>query len=493
MALVVSSRLPSGPGRLQIFVGDFDVTTARPLHFTLDGARADPVVLRPLSSVRGPAHGIAAGSAVLRSFTGVFEFRGLDVARRVRVGVTAGNDARSLDLVTLPARVPTANEGGFDILLASCFHKAESNAGAVLAAVRTLLSAIRAKPSGLRTPDCALFMGDQVYLDLPTLQEFPNDPSWLANKFEADYRVNWEHGLEPLMRLAPWACVPDDHEYWNNAPHPSTQNANTWSAAGRRNWRDAAGLCYEAFAKPFNGRGTDSVDDPLIVDVHPISLFIADGRSRRDEGLGHTLTPNCRRELAGWIDRLNREGKVGLFVSGQSLLHPAASQVGGKLADWELPNYRDYTALLRLFGSAKNRLLLLTGDVHWGRVSSAYEAVSGAERLQEVIVSPLSLVTTVGMDQWKWLKGVFRPSELWPRHSSADTPPARLTFGSPQTYRCQVGQSTEVKPAQIKGDQLGLLSFDWTNARLRASVRYFSVHPTLNRTVTVPLFDIPAV
>jgi hypothetical protein len=50
-----------------------------------------------------------------------------------------------------------------------------------------------------------------------------------------------------------------------------------------------------------------------------------------------------------------------------------------------------------------------------------------------------------------------------------------------------------VKPAQVRGDQLGLLSFDWTNARLRATIRYFPVHASLNRAVTVPLFDIPAV
>jgi hypothetical protein len=345
----------------------------------------------------------------------------------------------------------------------------------------------------MRAPDCSLFMGDQVYLDLPTLKEFPNDAKWLAGKFEADYRASFETGLEPLLRLAPSACVPDDHEYWNNAPHASTQNANTWNEGGRETWKAAAALCYEAFAKPFNDRGTDSIDDPLVLDVHPISLFIADGRSKRDESLAHTLTPACRGKLAEWIDRLNREGKVGVFVSGQSLLHPAASQVGGKLADWELPNYRDYSALLALLGSAKNRLLLLTGDVHWGRVSSAYDVVSGAERLQEVIVSPLSLVTTVGVDQWRWFKGLFGKSDPWPRHNAGDAPPERLTFGSPRTYRCTVGQSADVKPAQIKGDQLGLLSFDWTNARLRAAVRYFPVHDTLSRAVTVPLFDIPAV
>jgi hypothetical protein len=493
MALVVSSRLPSGPGRVQVFVGDFDVNAARPVHFTLDGAPAQPTVLRPLSSVRGPAHGAPQGSAGLRCFTGVYEFRDLPRSKRVRVGIQAGGESKLLDLTTLPDAVPSAGKGGFDILLASCFCTAESNPGSIAAAVRNLLSAIRAKPSGLRAPDCSLLMGDQVYLDLPTLKDFANDPSFLATKFEADYRANWQSGLAPLMQLAPWAAVPDDHEYWNNAPHPSTQNANTWTEGGRKNWRDAAALCYAAFAQPFNGRNTDSVDDPLVLDVHPISIFIADGRSKRDPGLAYTLTPSCRGKLREWIERLNAERKVGLFVSGQSLLQEPASQLGGKLADWELPNYRDYALILSELARAKNRMILLTGDVHWGRVAGAYDAVTGAERWQEVIVSPLALVTTVGVDQWSRFKGLFRPSDAWPRHGSGGTPPGRLTVGAAQAYRCTVGQSTEVRPAQVKGDQLGLLSFDWTNARLRATVRYFPVHASLSRPVTVPLFDIPAV
>lgn len=493
MALVVSSRLPTGPGRVQVFVGDFGATEARGIEFTLQGAAASPEVLRPLTSVRGAANGLAANSRTPRCFTGVYEFRGLPAGSRVRVGVRVGGEQRLLDVATLPAQVPAASQGGFDILLASCFYKPESSAGAIAAAVRNVSSALRAKPTGLRAPDCALFMGDQVYLDLPTLKDFDDDPLFLGHKFEADYRANWESGLEPLFRLAPWACVPDDHEYWNNAPHASTQNGNTWTEQGRRNWYDAARVCWDAFAKPFNERGTDSIDDPLVVDVHPISIFIADGRSGRDPGRAHTLTPSCRQALAAWVDRLNAEGKVGLFVSGQSLLRDAASQAGGKLADWELPNYRDYAAILAELGRAKHRLLLLTGDVHWGRVASAHDAVTGSERLQEVIVSPLSLVTTVGVDQWKWLKGLFRPSEVWPRHGQGDPPPPRLAFGAPRTYRFMLGQTTDVRPAQVKGDQLALLSFDWTHARLRATVRYFPVHGTLSRPVTVPLFDTPAV
>lgn len=496
MTLVVSSRLPSGPGSLQVFVGDFGVGVARPLSFTLDGAPAEPFVLRPLSSVRGPGEGVPSGSSAPRAFTGVYEFRGLPSGRRFRVGVTAGSarnaEQYAIDCATLPERIPDAPSGGFDVLLCSCFYRNEHSAGATAAAIRSVLSSLRPKRSGLRRPDCAIFMGDQVYLDLPTLADFPDRTDWLARKFEDDYRINWHSSLAPLLSLAPWACVPDDHEYWNNFPHPSIQNGNTVAPAGRQRWKRAASVAYEAFAKPFNAQGTDTVDEPLVVTVHPLSFFLADGRSGRDENRRFTLTPACRQRLRAWVDELNATNRVGVFVSGQSLVQAPVAPLQGKLADWEMPNYADYPGLIAELVRAQNRLLLLTGDVHWGRVVSITDAVTGAERLQEVIVSPSSLVSTVLVDQWKLAQGRSRGNP-WPRHGGAGAPPTRLLSGTGPgaSLRCRTGQRTDAAPARVKGDQIGLLSFDWTHSRLRATVSYFPIHAdsTATRPVRVPLFD----
>jgi hypothetical protein len=479
-----------------VFVADFDVNGARPLAFNLNGAPAAPLALRPLSSARGPNQAMPANSPALRAFTGVYEFRNLDPATRYRVSVSAGLpgalEHSAIDVVTLPSSIPTAAAGGFDVLLASCFYRDEHSAGALAAAIRNLLGSLRAKPSGLRAPDCALFMGDQVYLDLPTLRDFADDSAFLAKKFEDDYRINWHSSLSPLLSLAPSACLPDDHEYWNNAPHASFQNGNTLSVPGRKRWRDAASAAYEAFAKPFNGSGFDSINDPLVITVHPLSFFLADGRSARDENRAFTITPACRAKLRGWVDELNANNRVGVFVTGQSLVQAPVASLEGKVADWEMPNYADYPAIMAELTRAKQRLLLLTGDVHWGRVASITDSVSGAERLQEVIVSPASLVTTVVSDQWQLFKGWFN-NNPWPRHGAAATPPTRLLSGTGPSanLRCRTAQNSDSRPAMVKGDQLGLLSFDWTQARLRASITYFPIHAnsSLAKAIVVPLFN----
>jgi len=499
MSAVLYTRVPTSPGRLQIFVGDFNATEPRPVRFTLDGAPAQPIALRALASVRGERHGVAPGARTPRAFVGTYELRNLTPGRRYRIGVQlAGESPRALEHRVLPTRVPSDAEGGFDVLLSSCFHRAENDAGALTRAVRQLVASVRPKRGGGRGPDMSLLMGDQVYLDLPTLQDFPDRLAWLAAKFEDDYRQNWESALADVLGAAPFACVPDDHEYWNNAPHASPINGNTQSAQGRRTWMEAATLSYQAFAQPCaaaaDGSACDATDHPVIIDVHPLSFFLADARTKRNPERAFAFTPECRARLHGWIDGLERNGRVGVFVCGQSLLRAAADEGRGTLLDWELANYRDYRDVLAELGRARQRLLLLTGDVHWGRVTTAVNRFSGEPRLQEVVVSPLSLATSVGLDQtklaWSWISGLGGPKNQWPRHSDAERPPDELRLGA-TTLRCQVASRADGRPALITGNQLGLLSFDWTRARLRATVTYFPGHPTITAPVRVPLFELP--
>jgi len=501
---VVYSRAPTGPRRLQIFVGDFGARAARPIAFTLDGRAVAPTALRPLSSVRGPQHGAQPNAP--RAFVGVYEFRDLEPGRLYRVGVRVGDQERRLDSRVLPDRVAPDADGGFDVMLSSCFYRDESSSGQLSRALRQLVASVRPKRGGGRSPDLALLMGDQVYLDLPTLKNFPDELPWLAARFEENYRQNWEGSLAELLGTAPSACLPDDHEYWNNAPHASPQIGNSHSAGGRRRWLEAARASYEAFAKPHvdpalalagaaNGAAAngDAVEQPLVIDVHPLSFFLADGRSRRDEGRAYAFTPACRAALRAWVDRLNATGRVGVFVSGQSLVHDPASRVGGSLADWEMPNYGDYAQVLGELGRAQRRMLWLTGDVHWGRVCTL-ENRSGEPRVQEVVVSPLSLVSTVGVDTikegWGWLRGIFGRDDPWPRHSKASNPPGELRLGNSvdARHRARVATRADGKPAQLIGNQLGLLSFDWTRGQLRASVTYFPVHEKITAPVRVPLF-----
>ena len=109
--------------------------------------------------------------------------------------------------------------------------------------VRKLLPRIVRGPTA---PDLCLFMGDQVYLDLPTIQAFDEDPKWLAKKFEQDYVRNWfSRGFTEGLGLGPLAFIPDDHEYWNNFPHVSPFIQNSWSEGrtGQLAPRSAGLLC----------------------------------------------------------------------------------------------------------------------------------------------------------------------------------------------------------------------------------------------------------
>jgi hypothetical protein len=103
-------------------------------------------------------------------------------------------------------------------------------------------------------------------------------------------------------------------------------------------------------------------------------------------------------------------------------------------------------------------------------------------------------VTTVGADPaklaWNWVKGVFGKENPWPRHSEAESPPAELRLGSSPNarHRAAIDRRADGKPAQIIGNQLGLLSFDWTRGQLRCAITYFPVHEKITAPVRVPLF-----
>ena len=81
----------------------------------------------------------------------------------------------------------------------------------------------------------------------------------------------------------------------------------------------------------------------------------------------------------------------------------------------------------------------------------------------EVISSPTSLVSSVGVDQAKRLfgviKSIFGPSDPFPRHSDAAAPPSR--FGSNQQYAPQVLTRTGTRdtPTTMRGDQAFMLRF----------------------------------
>lgn len=268
MSLVLYPRA-SPCDRLTIWAGAFQkIQVPGGLTWQLNGIDTTPSVVRPMSSVRPTP---VVDPNVSRVFSGVYEFVGLKSDTVYEVSLTTDEDHTSTKIRTLPEHIPSSVGDSFNLLLVSCFHQAEDRGGMA----GTIVSQLKASSK----PHLTLLMGDQVYLDLPTLRNFDDDVAWLADKFERDYAQNWEKppGYAQVLSAAPSASLPDDHEYWNNFPHVSPIIQNSWTKEGRARWKQAADMMYEGFQSWSVGLG-----DPYVLNIEPLSFFLADGRSRRD-------------------------------------------------------------------------------------------------------------------------------------------------------------------------------------------------------------------
>src|SRR5215216_1129678 len=188
MDIILYPRAAAGD-RLRVWVGAFQTTLAPALSWFLDEAAAAPIPLREISSVR-PDEMLPKGVSpdqVKRAFIGVYEFTGLQPDTLHTVRVNGGGKTATLETRTMPDAVPDGFNGQYNVLLVSCFHQAEDRGG--------LGGIIASQLKSTFKPHLTLLMGDQVYLDLPTLKDFPDDLAWLADKFETDYTLNWRGPL----------------------------------------------------------------------------------------------------------------------------------------------------------------------------------------------------------------------------------------------------------------------------------------------------------
>ncbi|MEM9555332.1 MAG: hypothetical protein AAGC60_13835 [Acidobacteriota bacterium] len=460
------------PGHLRVWAGSFG-SAPTPPRWSLDGRAVAPTALHAGGDGLQPTHDHGA-----RSFTGVFELGpgdGVRAGHLHRLQLEVSGRTAALELEALPASIPESD--ALRVLLVSCYHQAEDPAGAVGDAVSRIPEAQR--------PHLSLLMGDQVYLDLPTIADFPSDEANLARRFERDYSLNWSgtDGYARLLAAAPSLASPDDHEYWNNFPHASPIIQNSWTSDGRTSWKNAADALFDAYqlARPA-ARG-----DELVLDIEPLSILMLDQRSQRNDEPRTTLADGVLDRVEAWVDRLLADRLYGAVVTGQSLLDEPMSELQGNIADFTLANYGDYAALLgqldRL-AAAGRPVLLLTGDVHWGRVTQIREG--GRVRFYEVISSPSSLVTTVGSDQLSGLgEGVRRlfgrEPDPWWRHADPEDPPqrpARHVLGPRTWCRCLHKQ---------KGNQVAMLGLRRRGGGLEMTVTYYPITDYPNRRTDPPV------
>lgn len=490
MALALVNHVADDPQTLRIWAGIAYRESVATLQWKLNGNTVQPHILRQLEKWQ-----IADGTPFQ---SGVFEFGRLLADTQYAVELTIGKETITRVFKTLPAGVPSNGSDSFNLLLLSCFHGAQDAGGTAGRVLSTR------KPR----PDLCIFAGDQVYLDLPTLRNFQDDADWLQQKFLQDYLANWfgtaqttpsahdiPAGFPHMLSLAPIATIPDDHEYWNNAPFSSPFIQNSWTASGRKTWSDAAERGFALFQ---NGTA-HPLGTPRHLRMDPLSILILDTRSQRNRGKGDQPDSSTMRVASGdllgqagrlalqqWADELIAYAKdaaprYGVLVTGQSLFAEAAGELRGNIADFEFPDYpADYRFLMEQIERVSHAglpVLCLTGDVHWGRILRA-DGPSGTAPVYEVISSPTSLVESVGADQVAaalgGIKAWFGKPDPWPRHHQTATPPER--FGVRGTYAPNLLHAASERRTAMRGNMALMLRFKRIGPALDIEVDYIPLH-----------------
>jgi hypothetical protein len=310
---------------------------------------------------------------------------------------------------TLPSALPVASERWpLTVMLGSCFCRLKDEQGD---AGRRYVQI----PGG-RRPDLNILCGDQVYLDSPWPRFLaPIRRDTLTRTLLDNYWKTWSHegGFQEILRQGPNWFLGDDHEFWNNAPNRSFP-FNSLMPGPRAYWLQLARTLYQAFQSPTS---------TARISVPPLSFFFADTRINREPGRTRFMAPADLAALGAWIDGLQAPG---VLVIGQ----PVFAEPGTfkeRLGDLGLPDYEQYADLVEVLFRARHSVVVLTGDVHFGRVSRC-SLPSGGE-LIEVISSPLALVDKGAGEKWHPAPDRFPAADL------GVTPVPIETHGQPQEWR----------------------------------------------------------
>jgi hypothetical protein len=110
-----------------------------------------------------------------------------------------------------------------------------------------------------------------------------------------------------------------------------------------------------------------------------LSFCVADLRSKRSKE--HFVDPASFSQIITWIDNLV---SPGVLVIPQPLI---AGQ--GNKNDANLPDWQQYSELLNHIQNGNHDIVVLTGDVHYGRIAKVFVGNSN-NKLVEVITSPIS-------------------------------------------------------------------------------------------------------
>ena len=309
-------------------------------------------------------------------------FKGLRPARsyrayfeRWRADAQDWEILRSASIRTLPERLPLYKSRAkpFTIALGSCYWP-DQDGGRVGTVYRGLYEHPRDPHD---SPDLTFLTGDQVYLDVG-FDLRSGVPREVRRRIAQDYARHWQ-GLSDVLTRGATYMLPDDHEWYNGFPDPDPKNPYLWALQDpkvRKAWEETA------------RQGIENVQQCPVVEVMEftgdLSICFADLRSFRKPKLGGIMQTKDLNRVIDWAKKLEAPG---VLVSPQPLI-VTTNPHEANLLDYT----RDYCRLLAALGSTGHDIVVMSGDVHYGRVVNVKLGTKGAT-LYEVVSSPLSNLT----------------------------------------------------------------------------------------------------
>lgn len=367
-----------------------------------------------------------------------------------------GAAARPLHWRTLPAgtELGQSDESSFTILLASCFYRPNDAEGAYGGALADLCKSNQVS--------FKLLVGDQVYQDWPTT--LPPPPPMQA--FTDRYESYWaDDAYRAALALTPNLFVCDDHEFWNDYPERQWHLLNTWTLAQRQAAGTAGRATLDYYQRSANPGGAAF----FVLSLPGLSMFVADTRSLREPmdtlPTPQFFNPAQWQAFEAWITALDRPGVI---VLGQPLF-----QSLGDFRDHSLANFVSaYRRLLQsidacLRGTQQrppHDLLVLTGDIHWGRY--AFTGPLGGATLHEMVSSPAANISS----------GPFVGS----KHKNLA--PARMPVTDLASVATWGISTIETDAFPSNDNNVALLRFSaGTNRRTRCEASWWSLRPVDQR------------
>jgi hypothetical protein len=288
------------------------------------------------------------------------EHQGLDQWQLLRSGTFS----------TLPAALPTNKNKAFTVALSSCFYE-HRDCGQAARAFKALYE----RGDESVKPDIKFMVGDQVYLDigLDSLSPLTNE---VRQRVAEDYAKHWQALGSILARGGAW-MLPDDHEFWNDYPFYDSLLPTLFM------------LKIKTIRNAWKGASRDgvlNVQQSSKVDTFEIggdlSFCVADLRSYRSKT--QFIDKQGFDKLVGWAEGLN---KPGVLVIPQVLLAEK-----NKLERNLLSFKKQYSQLIIAMASSGHDIVVMSGDVHFGRIAQVKMGAHGG-RLIEVVSSPMSNLT----------------------------------------------------------------------------------------------------